>query len=379
METRKLVIAFKEELSLTDQGLADLKEKKQGLILDVKTDSGFKEARKERTERNKIIKSIDEMAIGGKNAVDEARQQLKDEVNSVYHSIVSQFEAEEIVRKKKAAEAKDKEDKRIAGIRERIENIRSYARTAKGQSIEDISACIESIDLIDPSENFEEFTQEALQAIKEVLAELSIELNLAQQNKKLADDREKLRKQQEEQDKLVKLANLKAQAQERLNKLSMIPSDMFGKEYKAIQTKIKALQAFEVLDEEFLDLKEQAVERVTQVIMQLETMAKLAGQQEAEQARIAAELLENEVAEQEFIAQAEVLPEEHQVSTIEKAVIANTVIEHVAKKEVANQYLSPVEVEALIQFLNVMKTATKPDFFHTLQEHMEAYIKVNRA
>lgn len=287
MESTKLVLAFREELSLTEQGMLELKEKKKGLTLDVKTDSGFKEARKERTERNKLLKSIDSLAIDGKKAVDEAREQLKKEVTSAYHSIVSQFETEDADRKKKAEEEAEKEAKRVAGIKSSIESIRDYARQAKGKSVEDISAYIESIDLIDPSENFGEFTQEALQTIKEVLAELNLELNMAQQNKKLAEDREKLRKEQAEQAEVTRIANLKQKAQERLNNLTMIPSEMLGKSSKAINAKVKALEAFEVSEEEFLEFTQDAISRVDQVVTQLTNMAKVQEMQEqAEQKEI---------------------------------------------------------------------------------------------
>jgi len=99
MQTKAITTSFETELNLTEQGLKDLAATKEGLLIDVATDAGFKLARKERVERNGIHKNIDRLAIDGKNAIDEARKDLKARVSAIFQSNVEAFEKEDLRRK----------------------------------------------------------------------------------------------------------------------------------------------------------------------------------------------------------------------------------------------------------------------------------------
>ncbi len=272
METTKLVQAFKTELNLTDQGLLELTEQKKGLVIDVTTEEGFKLARKERTEQNKLLKNIDNLAIDGKKSVDEARNVLKDRVSEIYAPTVTAFEAENIRRKEAERIKKEVEEKRVQAIRDQINSIRQFATNLSGKSSEELQGVIEAVDMIDVSESFAELTQEAMVVKKETLAELNQSLASAIQNEQLEAEREKLRQEREAQEEQNRINELKAKAQERLNTLIMIPSGFFGKTSDEINKKIYSLSNYEVKEEEFGELFHQANASKEQVIQQLNMM-----------------------------------------------------------------------------------------------------------
>lgn len=272
METNKLVQAFESELNLTEQGLLELTEQKKGLVIDVSTDEGFKLARKERTEQNKILKNIDDLAISGKKSVDQARSILKERVAEIYAPTVTAFEAENIRRKEAERIKKEAEEKRIQEIRNQINSIRQFATNLFSKSSEDLQGIIEAVDMIDVSESFAELTQEALSVKKETLSELNHALASAIQNEQLAIEREKLRKEREEQEEQKRINELKAKAQERLNNLIMIPSNFFGKSSNEINRKIWSITNYEIKEEDFCELFDQAKASKEQVIHQLNSM-----------------------------------------------------------------------------------------------------------
>lgn len=272
METKTLVQAFETELNLTEQGFKELTERKKGLVIDIKTDDGFKLARKERTEQNNLIKDIDRLAIDGKNDIDEVRNKLKVRVVKIFAPTVNAFEAENLRRKEEAAKAARLEEERIQAIHDQINSIREFSTNLIGKTSEELQGIIEAVDMIDVSENFSEFTQEAMQVKKETLGDLNLALSSAIQNEQLAADREKLRKEQAEQKEKIRLDDLKAKSQERLNNLIMIPSTMFGKTSQELEKKIASIGKFEIKEEEFGEFSEQAKDSVKTVVKTLGTM-----------------------------------------------------------------------------------------------------------
>lgn len=272
MDTTKLVAAFENELNLTEQGFIELASQKEGLVIDVKTEAGFKLARKERTEQNKILKNIDDLAISGKRSVDDARNTLKERVSNIYLPIVSAFEAEQEIRKEAARLKAEAEAERVNNIRAEIEGIRQFSMNLTGKDKDELQDIIEAVDMIDVSENFAELTQEAMQIKKETLSELNLALSAAIQAEKIEAEREQIRIEREEQQKQNAINELKAKAQDRLNTLIMIPSVFFGKSSFDINVKISSLENYEVKEEEFGELFHQANTAKAQVIQQLNAM-----------------------------------------------------------------------------------------------------------
>ena len=198
MQTKAITTSFETELNLTEQGLKDLAATKEGLLIDVATDAGFKLARKERVERNGIHKNIDRLAIDGKNAIDEARKDLKERVSAIFQSNVEAFEKEDLRRKQIAEQEAKKEQERIDSILQNIEGIKRFSFDAHGKSAAEISDIIEAVDLIDVSEGFDELSGEAAHAVKETLIELNGLLNTAITLEQVAREREEMAKERAE-------------------------------------------------------------------------------------------------------------------------------------------------------------------------------------
>ena len=142
MEKNKFVLAFEKELNLTEKGMEALSEKKLNLVIDVTTDEGFKEARKERSEQNKILTSIDRLGIDGKKSIDEARNTLKNRVTAIFEPIVTSFIKEDIKRKTEVARLARLEEERIEAIHVKINAMRNLAVNLNEKSVDEIQDII---------------------------------------------------------------------------------------------------------------------------------------------------------------------------------------------------------------------------------------------
>jgi predicted esterase YcpF (UPF0227 family) len=272
METINITKAMQVELSLTEQDLIALEERKSNLVLDVTSEAGYKAARKERTERNGITKGIANLAIAGKKAIDEVRHQLVDRVENSYTGIIMPLEVEEVKRKAAADLKKQKEAERVAAIQRSIDVLFEMKAQAADMDSEGIAGIIEAVDLIDCSEGFDELTQEALQAQKLVLSDLSIMLNQAISQEQLSAERKAMQRQQKELAEQAAARELIDKAQDRLNNLKMIPAGMFGKSSQEIRAKYNQVGNFEITESEFGSLTVQAKQEQDQVLGFLNNM-----------------------------------------------------------------------------------------------------------
>lgn len=188
----KIIQAFEKEVNLTEQGLAELTETKRGLVIDVSTKSGFTLARKERTERNKLIDQVKRVAIDTKTSIDNKRKEITDSISVIFEPIVNAFEAEDLRQKQEKERLAKLEESRISGIQEQIKGIRNFSANLYGKTSEELSGIIEAVDMIDVAESFAEFTQDAMFVKKETLSELNVALSGAIQSEQLAADRKAL-------------------------------------------------------------------------------------------------------------------------------------------------------------------------------------------
>lgn len=188
----QIIRAFEKEVNLTEQGLNDLSEQKKGLVIDVSTKSGFTLARKERTERNKLIEQVKRAAIDTKATIEIRRQEITSTITDIFQPIVDQFESEDLRQKQEKERLAKEEEARVAGIRTEMQGIRSFAYSLTGKTSEELSGIIEAVDMIDIAESFAEFTQEAMLIKKETLSELNLALSGAIQSEQLAVDRKAL-------------------------------------------------------------------------------------------------------------------------------------------------------------------------------------------
>ena len=218
-------------------------------------------------EAKALVKNVN----AGKKYFQTKMDNLRDEVRAP----LNEWEAAEKIR----------EEKRISDIRLRIEGIDaiSFYDPAHPPGKTSIASLMEAVDSINCEEGFAEFTQDALQAKSRVKEKLTEMLNVIIQ-KEIQDkaDEEFATKELE-----LKEQQLKAAAQERVNKLMMIPVGFFGKDSHEIRKKITSLENYEVKESEFGELTEQAKTSVTTVVDQLSGM--LQQQQLVEQASIDAE------------------------------------------------------------------------------------------
>ncbi len=252
--TTRIVKAFEKEVNLTEEGIAILVENKKSLVIEFNTKAGMTLARKERTERNKLIEQVKRASIDTENAIKAKRASIIEQITTAYNCIVEPFEKEELRLKQEKERLAKIEEERIDAIRAKIGTIRNFSLGLTGKTSQELSEIIEAVDMIDVEESFAEFTQEAMQVKKETLGELNITLSGAIQSEQLAEDQKKVR------------------IQERLNNLMMIPTGFFGKPASDIQKKIVSLKAYEVPAEEFGSLYETAKTSVVNVISQLEMM-----------------------------------------------------------------------------------------------------------
>lgn len=190
--TTRIIKAFEKEVNLTEEGILALVQAKSFLVFELTTKSGMTLARKERTERNKLIDQVKRVSIDTENAIKAKRASIIEQITSAYNCIVEPFEKEELRLKQEKEKAAKIEEDRIAEIKNNINEMRSFTYDIKSKDSQFISDVIEAVDMIDVEVNFAEFTQEALQAKKETLGELNIALSGAIQSEQLAADRKKL-------------------------------------------------------------------------------------------------------------------------------------------------------------------------------------------
>ncbi len=190
--TTRTVKAFEKEVNLTDEGISILVENKKSLVIEFNTKAGMTLARKERTERNKLIEQVKRVSIDTENAIKAKRATIIEQITDAYNCIVEPFEKEELRLKQEKERLAKIEEERIDAIRAKIGTIRNFSLGLTGKASQELSEIIEAVDMIDVEESFAEFTQEAMQVKKETLGELNITLSGAMQKEALVKEQEQL-------------------------------------------------------------------------------------------------------------------------------------------------------------------------------------------
>ncbi len=302
---------------ITEQGLADLRERfPKEVVHDMTVDAEFKAGRKVRTELNKLTKAIKERRLSVTGEIKTKADDLTNEVELIFATVVGPFETQLEVNKL----AKEKEERELKelldGQRVKINELNNFVSDCVGKTSQSISEVIEAVDLIDTTYFHKDIIHEAIETKTSVQSRLAELLTQALNEESLQVERDKLAKQQEEADKAQRIADLKAQAQTRLNNLMMIPTGFFGKTSKEINDKIESLTNYEVLEAEFCELFNQANAAKTQVISQLAIMS---GQQKT--AEEVAELAEAE--DKNRLVKFQELEKEAGLSQCEQEALAN--------------------------------------------------------
>ena len=255
---------FSEEL--TQQGIKDLRKKYPAkLKLDMTDDAVFKVARKTRTERNKLIESVNRRRIDITDELKKYGENIIDQVTDIFDVVVLPFEKEVGVRKVAAEKAEKEREELLKKECKEIAAIADFYGSSVNLTSEQIASIIESVDMIEVDHFDKELIHEAMEVKKTTLSKLDSLMSDVKAREILAVEREKLAEES------AAAAN-KAVIVERLNTLRMIPTTMFGKTSEDIIKKIASLKMFKITEDEFGILSLDAKIAVDAVVEQLSIM-----------------------------------------------------------------------------------------------------------
>lgn len=253
---------------ITENGLEELKAKyPSDLIVDMSDESEFKNARKVRTERNKLTKAINDRRLDVTKELKAQGDSLIEQVEEIYSVVVEPFEIEDKRRKEEAERQKRELEEKLNAERSRIDSIRNFVNLSQGKDSETIAETIESVDSIETEDFHKDVIHEAIQAKRETIQALTQLLSDTKAREAVEQDRAKMA------------------VQERINNLQMIPSTMFGKTVAELGAKITSIENYQVTEAEFFE-RAGEVEQIKQtVIHQLNTMLSQAKFMESQQAQ----------------------------------------------------------------------------------------------
>lgn len=253
---------------ITENGLEELKAKYPAdLVVDMSDEAEFKNARKVRTERNKLTKAINDRRLDVTKEIKAQGDSLIEQVNEIYSVIVEPFEIEDQRRKEEAERQKRELEEKLNAERARIQNIKNFVSLSHGKDSETIAETIESVDSIETEDFHKDVIHEAIQAKRETIQALTQLLSDTKAREAVEQERAKMA------------------VQDRINNLQMIPSTMFGKTIAEIGAKITSIENYQVTEAEFFDRVGEVEQLKQTVLQQLNMMLQQAKQMEEMQAQ----------------------------------------------------------------------------------------------
>lgn len=170
------------EYSATEAALAALRQKYAGIVFDLTTVKGDKEARAARLELITLRTSLEKKrkqfkapALEFGKKIDSEASRVTDEILALENPIDAQIRADEARRAAEKAERDRIAAARAQGFRDRIATIRAFVGKCNGISAERIANGIAMVEQVDVSpEAFEEFTLEAQTAKTETLESMRL-------------------------------------------------------------------------------------------------------------------------------------------------------------------------------------------------------------
>jgi len=293
--TNLVEVVYQEDL--TKKGLADLrKQYPKSFSLDMAKDDEFKQGRKIRTERNKLVKAINDRRIGFTNELKAYGDELISKVDVIYDPIINAFELEDKRRKDEAARIAKEREEFLSKQRDEIAQMVYFTEQCKGQNSQFIADTIEAVDLVDTEAFDKELIHEAIDTKKSILEALNNMYQAAKAAEAVEAEREQLRIQQEaiaQQERLQKQAQ---EIEQRINNLRNDPMNYFGKSSQEVMARIQQLENFTPSEEKFGDRTNEVTQVLAQVIQQLTMMH--TQQSQVEQAQQAANQAQAQQIEQ---------------------------------------------------------------------------------
>lgn len=205
---------FSDEL--TQQGLAELRNRYPvDMVVDMSDEKQFKEARKIRTECNKLTQAIDTRRKDSAKQVKAYADNLISEVTGIYAVVVKPFEEEDKRRKEEAERIKREKEEALAVERGQINQMSAFVNDCFGRDSAYIAGVLESVDLIETDCFSKDLIHDAIEKKKEVLAQLGQMLSDTKAREKMQEQQAELDRQRAEMERQRKeLEELKAQAQQ---------------------------------------------------------------------------------------------------------------------------------------------------------------------
>jgi len=269
--TNLVEVVYQEDL--TKKGLADLrKQYPKSFSLDMSDEDEFKQGRKIRTERNKLVKSINDRRIGFTNELKAYGDELISKIDVIYDPIINAFELEDKRRKEEAARIAKEREAFLNKQRQEIAQMHDFTEQCKNQSSQFIADTIEAVDLVDTEAFDKELIHEAIDTKKNIIEALNSMYQAAKAAEAVAAEREQLRIQQEA---IAQQERLQKQAQEigeRINNLRNDPMNYFDKSSAEIAARIEKLEQFTPTNEKFGNRLDEVIQVLAQVIQQLKMM-----------------------------------------------------------------------------------------------------------
>lgn len=202
----KLAVA---EYSPTAAALADLRARFKGVVFDVTTTKGDKEARAARLELVRLRTSLEAKrkelkapALERSRMIDTEAKRIEGEILSLEKPIDEQIKAEEARRERERAAKAEAERRRVAEIQGWIDGIKALPVRAAGKTSIVIEALIGDLVAVKVDETFAEFRPAAEAAHAQALATMRDLLAAAQAHeeeaRRLRAEREALEQQRRE-------------------------------------------------------------------------------------------------------------------------------------------------------------------------------------
>jgi len=265
MSNNLVEVVFQNEL--TAAGLAELRAKYPAdVVTDMSVEDNFKQARKTRTEMNKLVDAINRRRIDVSAEIKTHGDNLIKQVTDIYSVVVQPFEIEDQRRKDIAAEEKRKYEEKIAAELAQIKEIGDWVPFCNGKSPAEIQNIIEAVDLIDTAGFHKDLIHEAIEVKDSTLKALSGILQQTIIN--------------EQADKQRQAAELALRIEQRSSALKMLPLDYMMKPLADVESKLQSLSNFQPDPAEFGDRYNEAVTAQQAVIQQMEMIATQKRQQE---------------------------------------------------------------------------------------------------
>lgn len=282
--TNLVEVVFQEDL--TKKGLADLrKQYPKSFSLDMTQDDEFKQGRKIRTERNKLVKAINDRRIGFTNELKAYGDDLIAKVDVIYDPIINAFELEDKRRKEEAARIAKEREEFLNKQRHDIADMSYFIEQSKGKDSQFIADTIEAVDLIDTESFDKELIHEAIDTKKGVLETLNNMYQAAKAAEAVEAEREQLRIQQEAIEQEQRKQEQARVIEQRIDNLRRDPMSYKDSSSDVITARITQLENYTPPESDFGERTEEVCQIKLEVIAELKDRLEMAQFKEEKQQR----------------------------------------------------------------------------------------------